>query len=92
MKRVQNWLKKLVTTDYIEYNENASHETLAETNSTDKFDNEYGLLSDVKRLSHIERTSDEAHRLLPLFHSEIRHQMKQRNLLLTRLELDLYVM
>ncbi|CAF3345024.1 unnamed protein product [Rotaria sp. Silwood1] len=91
MKRISDWLKKVVPTEYIEYNENASYESTRGTNFNDKVDGEYDLLSDEKQLNNIERTNDEAHRLLPLFNSEIQRQMQQRNLLLTRIELDLYV-
>jgi hypothetical protein len=91
MKRIQHWLEKLIPTDYIEYNENASNETAIGTNITDKFDDEYDLLSDEKRPNHIERTYAEAHRALPLFKAEIHRKMQRHNLLLTRLELDLYV-
>lgn len=93
MKRVQHWLKKIVVpTDYIEYNDFASHESTHGTKSIDKLDNEYGLLTDEKELNNAERASTEVRRVLPLFHSEIQRQMQYRNLLLTRLELDLYVM
>jgi len=92
MKRVQNWLEKLISTDYIEYNEYASIENTIGTNLNDKLDDEYDLLSDEKRSNNIERTYAEAHRALPLFKTEINRKMRQHNLLLTRLELDLYVM
>lgn len=91
MKRIYHWLEKLIPTDYIEYNEYASNESTIGTNFNDKLDDEYDLLLDEKRLNHIERTYDEAHRALPLFKSEIHRKIRQHNLLLTRLELDLYV-
>jgi hypothetical protein len=91
MKRVHHWLEKIIPTDYIEYNEYASNETTFGTNFNDKLDDEYDLLSDEKLSNNIERTSTEAHRALPLFKSEIHRKMQQHNLLLTRLELDLYV-
>jgi len=92
MKRIEHWLEKLIPTDYIEYNEYASIESTLGTNLNDKLDDEYDLLSDEKRANNIERTYAEAHRALPLFKSEINRKMWQHNLLLTRLELDLYVM
>ncbi|CAF0970588.1 unnamed protein product [Rotaria sordida] len=91
MKRIHNWLKKTVLSEYLEYNEYASNESARGTNFNDKLDGEYDLLSDEKRGNNIERTYNEAHRVLPLFNSEIYRQMQQRNLLLTRIELDLYV-
>ncbi|CAF1317759.1 unnamed protein product, partial [Rotaria sordida] len=91
MKRIHNWLKKTAPSEYLEYNEYASNESARGTNFNDKLDGEYDLLSDEKRGNNIERTYNEAHRVLPLFNSEIYRQMQQRNLLLTRIELDLYV-
>ncbi|CAF2466330.1 unnamed protein product [Rotaria sp. Silwood2] len=91
MKRIHEWLKKVVSTEYIEYNEYASNESTRGTYFNDKLDGEYDLLSDEKQLNNTERTHDEAHRVLPLFNSEIHRQLQQRNLLLTRIELDLYV-
>ena len=91
MKRIRHWLDKIIPTDYLEYNEYASNESTIGTHFNDKLDDEYDLLADEKRANHIERSYTEAHRALPLFQSEIHHKMRQHNLLLTRLELDLYV-
>ena len=91
-KRIYHWLKNIIPVDYIEYNDDASNETTIGTNINDTFYNDYDLLSDEKRRNNKERTNAEAHRVLPLFNSEIHRQMEQRNLLLTRLELDLYVL
>jgi len=90
MKRVRHWLENLTPTDYIEFNEFASNETVVGTNFNDKLDDECDLLSDEKRNDGHERTYAEAHRHLPLFKSEINRKMRQQDLLLTRLELDLY--
>jgi hypothetical protein len=91
MKRVRHWLEKLIPTDSIEYNEYASNESTCGTYFNDKLDDENDLLIDEKRGNNIERTYAEAHRALPLFNSEINRKMRHHNLLLTRLELDLYV-
>jgi hypothetical protein len=91
MKRVRHWLATLIPTDYIEYNEYASNESTIGTNFNDQLDDDYDLLSDEKRGDDIERTYAEAHHALPLFKAEIHRKMQQHNLLLTRLELDLYV-
>jgi hypothetical protein len=91
MKRVHRWLEKLIPNDYIEYNEYASNETTIGTDFNDKLDDEYDLLSDEKTSNNIERTSEQAHHVLPLFKSEIYRKMRHHHLLLTRLELDLYV-
>ena len=92
MKRIYHWLEKVIPTDYLEYNEYASTESTIGTNFNDKLDDDYDLLADEKRPKNIERTYEEAHRALPLFKSEIDRKMRQHNLLLTRLELDLYVL
>ncbi len=92
MKRIRHWLEQIIPNDYLEYNEYASHESTLGTKSNDKLDEESDLLFDEKRSNTIERTSAEAHRALPLFKSEIYRKMRQHNLLLTRLELDLYVL
>jgi hypothetical protein len=91
LKRVHHWLEKRMPTDYIEYNEYASNESTAGTNFNDKLDDESDLLADEKQSKNSERTLEEARRVLPLFKSEIYRKMRQHNLLLTRLELDLYV-
>ncbi len=91
MKRIRHWLEKLIPTESIESNDYASNETAIGTNFNDKLDDECDLLSDEKRSNNIERTFIEAHRALPLFKSEIHRKIRQHNLLLTRLELDLYV-
>lgn len=92
MKRVRHWLEKVIPTDYIEYNEYASQDSAIGTNFNDKLDDEYDLLADEKQSKIGERTYAEAHRALPLFQSEIHRKMQQHNLILTRLELDLYVL
>jgi hypothetical protein len=92
MKRIHHWLEKLIPRNYIEYNEYASNESTIGTKFNDKLDDDYDLLADEKRAKNIERTYDEAHRALPLFKSEIERKMRHHNLLLTRLELDLYVL
>lgn len=91
MKRVRNWLKTVNPTDCIEYNENASIRTIPGTNLNDKIDFDSDILSEEKQHSSIERSSEEAHRLLPLFQTAIQRQLQQRDLILTRIELDLYV-
>ncbi len=91
LQRIHHWLEKVVPTDCIEYNDHASDESTVGTNFNDILVDEYDLLSDEKLPNNIERTYAEAHRVLPLFKSEIQRKMQQRNLLLTRLELDLYV-
>lgn len=92
MKRVRRWLQNIVPSEYLEYNEYASHATTAGTGSTEKLEDESGLLVDEKRRESVERTPEEAHRVLPLFQSEIDRKMRRHDLLLTRIELDLYVM
>ena len=92
MKRVRRWLKEIIPTDYLEHNEQASHATTAGTTSTEKLEDESQLLMDEKRGNLIERTYEEAHRVLPLFQNEIDRKMRRHDLLLTRIELDLYVM
>ena len=92
MKRVRRWLQEVVPNDYLEFNEYASHATTAGTGSTEKLEDESGLLVDEKRGDSVERTFEEAHRVLPLFRSEIDRKMRRHDLLLTRIELDLYVM
>jgi hypothetical protein len=87
MKRIRHWLEQIIPSDYLEYNEYASHESTLGTKSNDKLDEESDLLFDEKRSNTIERTY-----ALPLFKSEIYRKMRQHNLLLTRLELDLYVL
>jgi hypothetical protein len=92
MKRIRHWLEKIVPTDYLEFNEYASHESTIGTKFNDKLDDESDLLFDEKQSKNIERTYAEAHRALPLFKSEIHRKMRHHNFLLTRLELDLYVL
>lgn len=92
MKRVRHWLEKVISTDYIEQNEYASQNSTLGTNFNDILDDEYDLLTDEKELKTGERSYAEAHRALPLFQWEIHRKMQQHNLILTRLELDLYVL
>lgn len=92
MKRVRHWLEKIISTDYIEYNEYASQDSTLGTNFNDKLDDEYDLLADEKESKTGERSYAEAHRALPLFQSEIHRKMQLHDLILTRLELDLYVL
>ncbi|CAF1470834.1 unnamed protein product [Adineta steineri] len=87
MKRVHHWLEKLISTDHIESNENISNESTLGTTFNDKHD----LFFNEKLSDNTERTYAEAHRVLPIFETEVNHKMEQYNLLLTRLELDLYV-
>lgn len=91
MKRVRHWLDNIIPTDYFEFNEYASDQTTVGTAFNDKLDDETDLLTDEKQLPGVERSYAEAHRVLPLFRSEIDRKMRHRDLLLTRLELDLYV-
>ena len=91
MKRVRRWLNNIIPTDYVQFNEDASHQTTVGTAFNDKLDDETDLLNDEKQAGGAERSYAEAHRVLPLFLSEIDRKMRHRDLLLTRLELDLYV-
>ena len=92
MTRIRHWLEKIVPSDYLESNEYASHQSTVGTKFNEKLDDESELLADERRSNRIERTHAEAHRALPLFKSEIHRKMRHHNLLLTRLELDLYVL
>lgn len=90
MNRVRQWLNGIEPTDYVEFNEFASHRTTAGTSWNDKLDDEVDLLSEEKQKPGIDRTVAEAHRVLPLFKAEIQRKTRQRDLVLTRIELDLY--
>ena len=56
MKRIRHWLEKIVPTDYLEFNEYASHESTIGTKFNDKLDDESELLFDEKQSKNIERT------------------------------------
>ncbi|UJR33652.1 hypothetical protein I4U23_021085 [Adineta vaga] len=92
MKRIHRWLEKLIPKDYLEYNEYASNQSTLSTNFSDRLNDEYGFLSDDKYIVGSDRTYAEAHRLLPIFQSEVRRKIQQCNFLSSRLQLDLYTM
>ena len=91
MNRVREWLDQIPTNDFFEFNEFASKETIAPTEWNEKLDDDIDLLNDEKQKKNVERTTSEAHRVLPLFRTEIERKKRQHDLLLTRIELDLFV-
>jgi hypothetical protein len=92
MKRVRYWLQTILIGDDKETNEYGSSENTSHVTCNDESDDDTDLLVNEKQITNVERTDIEARRVLPLFQSEINRKMRQHDLLLTRLELDLYVM
>ena len=92
MQRVQRWLKRIIPTDYLELNDQASNEGSLGTSFRDGCDDQTALLADEKQSNAIERTDADHRRALQLFRAEIDRKLQRQDLLLTRIELDLYVL
>ena len=92
MQRVRRWLKRIIRTDYLELNDQASNEGSLGTSFREGCDDQTDLLADEKQSNAVERTDADHRRALQLFRSEIDRKLQRQDLLLTRIELDLYVL